>query len=200
MRPTDPTTTSEPLSDPSIQCATLDDGRVAVVRVIGRGTFMNSVPLAQFAEFLQKHCDQKRKFIVDLSECPTMDSTFMGTLAKVTLSQMKENCGKTIICNANEHNRRLLKTLGLTHVMDLRQKAPEELHHEDLELRPAQAQPVNRIDRIVHMIEAHEKLVDLDTENEVRFSNVLKYLRQSLEEEKEAKETKDSGGEHDGSH
>lgn len=186
MRPTDPQTSSEPLSDPSIQCTTLGGGNVAVVRVVGRGTFLNSVPLAQFAEHLQAHESDKHKFIIDLSECPTMDSTFMGTLAKITLRQMQLDNGKLTVCNANEHNRRLLKTLGLSHVMDLRQKSPDELQQDDLILHAADAPPVSRLNRICHMIEAHEKLVDLETENEVRFSNVLKYLRQSLEEEKQS--------------
>jgi len=187
MRPTDPQTSSEPLSDPSIQCTTLSGSNVAIVRVVGRGTFLNSVPLAQFAEHLQAQSGDKHKFVVDLSECPTMDSTFMGTLAKITLRQMQLDNGKLTICNANDHNRRLLKTLGLSHVMDLRQKSLDELERDDLELHPAEAPPVSRLERICHMIEAHEKLVDLETDNEVRFSNVLKYLRQSLEEEKQSR-------------
>ena len=34
------------------------------------------------------------------------------------------------------------------------------------------------------MIEAHEKLCDIDSENVVRFESVLKYLHESLEREK----------------
>ncbi len=186
MRPSDPQTSTESLSDPSIQCATVEGCNLAVVRVVGRGTFLNSVPLSQFADFLQNQEEGRWRFVVDLSECPTMDSTFMGTLAKITLRQTQQSGTKLTICNANEHNRRLLKTLGLSHVMDLRQKTPDELKRQLLDLRPAETVPVTRLDRILHMIECHEKLIDLDTENEVRFSNVLKYLRQSLDEEKKS--------------
>lgn len=192
MRPTDPQTASEPLSDPSIQCTTLESAPVAIVRVVGRGTFLNSVPLAQFADHFQACPGDQHKFIVDLTECPTMDSTFMGTLAKITIRQTQQNNGKLIICNANDHNRRLLKTLGLSHVMDLRLKSPDELSQEPLQLHPAEAHPMSRLDRICHMIEAHENLVDLETENEIRFSNVLKYLRQSLEEEKDCRDESES--------
>jgi hypothetical protein len=51
------------------------------------------------------------------------------------------------------------------------------------DFKPAPSDNASRLDRILHMIEAHEKLLELDSENEVRFENVLKYLRQ--EEEKE---------------
>mgnify|MGYP000867570476 CR=1 FL=1 len=196
MRPTDPpTSSSEPLSDPSILCTEIVGDDVAVVRVVGRGTFLNSVALAQFADHLQSREGDTHKFVVDLTDCPTMDSTFMGTLAKITIRQTQRNNGKLIVCNANEHNRRLLKTLGLSHVMDLRQKAPDEIKGEELKLHAADTHPVTRLERILHMIEAHEKLVDLETENEVRFSNVLKYLRQSLEEEKQAQKESPDGSE-----
>ncbi len=188
MRPSDPQTSTEALSDPTIQCATIEQCGVALVRVVGRGTFLNSVPVSQFADYLQNQEERRWRFVVDLSECPTMDSTFMGTLAKITLRQTQQLGTKLAVCNANEHNRRLLKTLGLSHVMDLRQKTPEELKRQPVDLRPAETIPVTRLDRILHMIECHEKLIDLDTENEVRFSNVLKYLRQSLDEEKKSGE------------
>lgn len=191
MQPTDSSIPPEALSDPSIQCATLDNGGVAVLRVVGRGTFQNSVALGQFAEAVQNH-NASCRFIADLVECSTMDSTFMGTLARIAIRQAEAGGGKLVICNCNENNRRLLKTLGLHHLVDLRQKAPEEAGKATHLLQPAATGGVGRLDHILHMIEAHEQLVDLDTQNEVRFSNVLKYLRQSLEEESRAETLDDS--------
>lgn len=191
MQSNNPPIPPEALSDPSIQCATLDNGGVAVIRVVGRGTFQNSVALGQFAEAVQKQSPLCR-FIADLSECSTMDSTFMGTLARIAIRQADAGGGKLLICNCNENNRRLLKTLGLYHLVDMRQKAPDEAGKAASLLQPAAAGGVGRIESILHMIEAHEQLVDLDTQNEVRFSNVLKYLRQSLEEESRAETLDDS--------
>ena len=53
------------------------------VRVSGRGSFQNSSPLKDFAkEMLSRGY---KTFVIDLGECPVMDSTFMGTLAGIAL-------------------------------------------------------------------------------------------------------------------
>jgi two-component sensor histidine kinase len=39
---------------------------------------------------------------------------------------------------------------------------------------------MSKLDRIRMMIEAHEKLVDVDQGNEIKFQNVLDYLNESL--------------------
>ena len=163
---------------------------MALIRVEGRGTFQNSVALHQFGEHLQQPGVSPR-FVVDLDHCPTMDSTFMGTLARIALHQSSTGNGRLIVCNANEQNKRLLKTLGLTHLLDVRQQTPEKLEKAEAELRPAQVAEVGRLDRVILMITAHEQLVDLDTQNEVRFQNVLKYLRQSLQEEQQEEKKKE---------
>jgi anti-anti-sigma regulatory factor len=191
MQSNDPLISPEALSDPSIQCATLENGCVAVLRVVGRGTFQNSVALGQFSEAVYKQ-NPSCRYIADLAECSTMDSTFMGTRARIAIRQAESGGGKLVVCNCNENNKRLLKTLGLHHLVDMRQKAPEEAGKAAPLLQPAATGGVGRLDHILHMIEAHEQLVDLDTQNEVRFSNVLKYLRQSLEEESRAETLDDS--------
>ncbi len=63
-----------------VYCAVLDDDDIAVVRVVGRGTFQNSVPVKQLADLLQKG-GHPRKFVLDVSQCETLDSTFLGVLA-----------------------------------------------------------------------------------------------------------------------
>ena len=83
-----------------IQYALLDQDNVAVVRVTGRGTFLNSVPLKKFAD--QLTADGKpRQFIIDLKDCETLDSTFMGVLASISLRQtraMTPPRGPNIVC------------------------------------------------------------------------------------------------------
>ena len=57
--------------------------RTVWVRVSGRGSFQNSGPLKDFAkEMLARGY---KSFVIDLGECPVMDSTFMGTLAGIAL-------------------------------------------------------------------------------------------------------------------
>jgi len=51
------------------------------VKVEGKGSFLNSDNLKEFACEMLGH--GYREFVVDLAGCVTMDSTFMGTMARL---------------------------------------------------------------------------------------------------------------------
>src|SRR6476659_3439616 len=58
-------------------------GPTVWVKVEGKGSFLNSGNLKEFSrEMLDRGY---REFVVDLADCAMMDSTFMGTMASVTL-------------------------------------------------------------------------------------------------------------------
>ncbi len=65
------------MSSPTLQVAVTD--QVALVRISGRASFNCSV------DFKSLVCELRdrgyRKYVLDLSECPIMDSTFLGVLA-----------------------------------------------------------------------------------------------------------------------
>jgi len=53
------------------------------VKVEGKGSFLNSDDLKEFA---REMLDQGyREFVVNLADCTMMDSTFMGTMARLAL-------------------------------------------------------------------------------------------------------------------
>lgn len=163
--------------------AELPDGLV-VVKITGRGTFSNSVELKRLGDSLFERSDgAKPHFIVDLGGCTTMDSTFMGVLASVALREKREVADKLIVVNANPQNIRLLHTLGLAYFMDVRATNDAAPLVDEAQFNPAETEEVPRADRIVHMIEAHQSLCDIDSQNEVRFESVLKYLNESLKRE-----------------
>lgn len=166
----------------NLLCAVIDNGEIALVRVIGRGNFSSAVPFKNFASLLQnKGADLK--FILDLQQCESMDSTFMGVLAGICITQMKTGRGKVIVVNANDHCKRLLKNLGLTHLLDLRAGNIVEVERAEDQLAPAPAASVNRVEQICTTLEAHKELVRLDQQNEVKFQAVIEYLEKSLQEE-----------------
>jgi anti-anti-sigma factor len=161
-------------------------GGVVVIRVAGRGSFANSVELKKLTDHLaETYGPGEYHFIVDLGECPTMDSTFMGVLASVGLRQKRDGLDLLTVVNATEHARRLMQTLGLTHFMDIR-GADHDIQKSvgQGQFQTARPEQVSDFGRIIHMIEAHEQLCDADTENAVRFRDVLKYLHESLDREK----------------
>lgn len=165
----------------SISCALLDGEDCAVVRVVGRGNFLNSVPLKRFADHLNAR-NEPKVFILDLQECETLDSTFMGVIASVSITQTRGDRHKLVVANASDHIRRLLKTLGLTHLLDLRDGSSQKaaLERASSHLRPADDREVTRTEQILHTLDAHKTLVKIDEENELRFQSVIHYLEQSL--------------------
>ncbi|MCX7625515.1 MAG: STAS domain-containing protein [Candidatus Sumerlaeaceae bacterium] len=170
----------------SLRFAELGEG-IIVLQIHGAGSFTNSIAFKKLADRFADHYGAgKYFFIVDLEKCKTMDSTFLGALASVALRQKKE-CGRMlIITNANEHTRRLLTTLGVSHFVEMREAKPEtaETMAPDSAFQEEKVEEVSKIERIVHMIETHQKLCEIDSENEARFQSVLKYLNESLEKEK----------------
>jgi len=168
----------------SILCAVVDDGEIALVRVVGRGNFSNSVALKRFAAHVQKASDKKPTFILDLGECEAMDSTFMGVLASIAIIQTQTFQNKVIVLNANDHCRRLLKNLGLSHLVEIRQGQLAEADRGAASLQPAAATNVSHLEQICMTLQAHKELVKLDEGNELRFCAVIEYLEKSLEEEK----------------
>src|SRR5262249_18424479 len=66
---------------PSLLVAVTD--RMAIVKVNGRANFATSVTFKRlFGELRARGFDQ---FVLDLSDCVTMDSTFLGVLASTAL-------------------------------------------------------------------------------------------------------------------
>jgi len=94
---------------PSILVGTRN--RTVCVRVEGRGSFLNSTGLKEFAREMTNR--GYREFVLDLRECPVMDSTFMGTMAGIALRLREIGQGELRVTNLNERNRDLLANLGL---------------------------------------------------------------------------------------
>ncbi len=155
---------------------------VVVVRVVGRGTHLNSPALQEITERFF-HDNGATQFVIDLGECPGMDSTFMGMLAGIAIRQRNAHTGSTVLVNVNEQNHRLLEVLGLSRLLEIRDAHPHG-EPDKLEFLEGRRPELSKLERTLHMIEAHEQLLNLDTENEVKFQGVLDFLKESLEREK----------------
>jgi anti-sigma B factor antagonist len=168
---------SAPPTDP-IQFACLPGGLI-VVKVQGRATHLEA-PALRFVHQQTTQANSKTQYIVDLDQCTTMDSTFMGTLASMGISQREKTGTKLIVLNIGEHVLYLLNTLGLKFILDLRQSSRSDVATPEVQFTPAKSPQITPLERTVMMIEAHEKLVDIEGNNEVKFEGVLKSLRESL--------------------
>jgi anti-anti-sigma regulatory factor len=152
------------------------------VRVEGKGSFLNSGNLKEFAREMVDR--GYREFIVDLKNCVMMDSTFMGTMAGVALRLKELGQGHLHVVRCAGRSRELLAGLGLDQLFSIHNNgsgAPECKSLEP-ETAPAAAGQVKR-ERAETMLEAHEALCEAAPENVARFKDVLDYLKQDLHHE-----------------
>jgi len=152
------------------------DNAYALARVFGRGSYNVSRSLKDFAA---KVLDSGSPvFVLDLQNCVGMDSTFMGVLAGVSQRQQRENGKKIILCGVSDKLINLMKTLGLNRLVDIQEEIPSPATPELTELDASKETP---LDSAHTMLEAHEKLVEIDEENRLRFQDVLDYLKEDIQ-------------------
>lgn len=162
------------------------NGPTVWVKVEGKGSFLNSGSLKEFArEMLHRGY---REFVVDLADCAMMDSTFMGTMASVALRLKELGCGHLHVVHCGNRSRDLLAGLGLDQIFDIRGNGAVAPDCETLGGRTAdQACESQKREQAQTMIEAHEALCEAAPENVFRFKDVLDYLKQDLHHETPSK-------------
>jgi anti-sigma B factor antagonist len=158
------------------------NGPAVWVKVEGKGSFLNSGSLKEFAREMVDR--GYREFIMDLGKCAMMDSTFMGTMAGVALRLKELGRGHVHIVHCEGRSQELLSGLGLDQIFSIHDDgstAPEceslpsgETAQNPNEKKKAQAET---------MLEAHEALCTAAPENLLRFKDVLEYLKQDLHQE-----------------
>lgn len=121
-----------------------------------------------------------REFVVDLKNCPVMDSTFMGTLAGIALRLREIGQGNLHVINLNERNDDLLRNLGLDQLFSIDLCGVDRLEGNIAAPAPIDAAAADRSAQAKTMLEAHEALVKADPGNMTKFKDVLEYLKQDL--------------------
>ncbi len=143
------------------------------IQVHGKGSFKESAALKQFGREMIE--SGQRTFFVDLKDCATMDSTFMGTLTGLALRLRDANGGVMHVVNHNERNTDLMTGLGLDQILTL--DGPREM----FPCRPVAAGPApTKLEMAEHMLHAHEALCAESESNRYRFSDLLEFLRHKV--------------------
>lgn len=162
------------------------NGERVVVCIVGRGSFNMAAPLKTFlADCIEK--DPAVHLLFDMQACETMDSTFMGVVAGVSLKIRRQGAGEVTIVNLNPKTYALLNTLGVCRLLaafeadstpaDLAQIAEQTTDFIDL------AGPrADRLTNVETMLNAHRDLVRADPENRERFNDVIDYLSKDVED------------------
>lgn len=159
------------------------NGPTVWVRVQGKGSFLNSGNLKEFAREMVDR--GYREFVIDLANCAMMDSTFMGTMAGVALRLKELGHGHLHVVHCGERSRELLSGLGLDQVFNIHSDGEKAPRCESL--RSGDTLNEQKREQARTMLAAHEALCEAAPENLFRFKDVLDYLKQDLHHETASK-------------
>ncbi len=123
-----------------------------------------------------------RRFVLDLTDCQLMDSTFLGVLAGLGL-RFSEVTGQpplpTIeLLNPSERVSGLLENLGVAHLF--RVANGTAIPTGDLKPVPRQPCHPDRAELQRTSLEAHQLLIQIDPKNGAKFKDVCKFLEEDL--------------------
>lgn len=168
------------MSTPSARLLVWAGEQFACVRIIGRANFTSSVDfLALINQLREQGC---KCFVLDLSECVLMDSTFLGVLAGFGLKLSAGNGDKgrhgIELLNPNARITELLDTLGVLHLFKLAH-GPLPLP-DQIEPRPHAPGSPTKAEVTLTCIEAHQTLADISPANAARFKDVAQFLAEGL--------------------
>ncbi|TAK90308.1 MAG: anti-sigma factor antagonist [Verrucomicrobia bacterium] len=153
----------------------------ACIKVVGRANFNLAVEFnCLLTDFEAKGCTA---FRLDLGECTLMDSTFLGVLSgfglKFSLRNGAAEPHLVQLINPNDRIAELLENLGVIHLFQVTRGEPE--NWDDLaDCAPGDATTSREVITKT-CLEAHQKLVEINPENEQRFKDVTKFLAEDLE-------------------
>jgi anti-anti-sigma regulatory factor len=156
--------------------------RLVCIKIVGRANVGSSIDFKRLVnELMEKDLTC---FVLDLSECLLMDSTFLGVLAgfglKISLPQTGKVKDRSIeLLNPNERIAELLENLGVLHLFHHSEREAGALQNGSGRVIPTGDQPT-REQVTSNCLEAHQILMSLCPENAAKFKDVAQFLTEDL--------------------
>ena len=154
--------------------------KFSCIRISGRANFNSSVDFKTLINELRNK--GIHYFILELSECTLMDSTFLGVLTgfglKMGQAQPNAHDGTIELLNPNARITELLENLGVLHLFRLSQgiQTPQGATSS---FTPEPCNPTKEeITRAC--LEAHRILMEVNPQNVARFKDVAQFLAEDL--------------------
>ena len=172
------------MNTPSAKMLVMVGEQSACIRIIGRANFTSSVDFKMLVDDLrQKGCGC---FVLDLSECVLMDSTFLGVLAGLGLKLSGRNGNQARhgveLLNPSPRITELLETLGVLRLF----KITEGAWSPAAPAQPLEHTPANpsKAEVTRTCMEAHQTLMDISPANAARFKDVAQFLAEGMKKSK----------------
>jgi anti-anti-sigma regulatory factor len=152
--------------------------QVVFIKINGKGDFNLSLDLKKlFVELRQRGY---RRFVLEVCDCATMDSTFLGMLADIALKFCDASNPQGFpleLLNPNPRIAETLENLGVAHLFKI-------THCPDSPAVDYQPQALtadkSKIEVTRTCLEAHNLLMGLKAENVKKFKDVAQFLAEDL--------------------
>jgi anti-sigma B factor antagonist len=152
--------------------------QVVCIKVCGKADFTSSLDLKKLINELWQR--GYNRFVFELCDCVTMDSTFLGMLSGIGLKfcDGKAPQGSPLeLFNPNPRIAEVLDSLGVAHLFKItRSTEPLTYNFEPLSKTPG----ATRADVTRNCLEAHKTLMDIKPENVNKFKDVAQFLAEDL--------------------
>lgn len=160
----------------SLMVAVSDEG--VCLKLSGRANMANSLDFKAVAYPLRERGHSR--FVLDLTECVAMDSTFSGVLAAFVqrLAAPAERSGCVELLNANPRITDFLDNLGVLHLFNLVQSQAGVAG----QFQAVAASATDKAELARTSLEAHRTLMDLNAGNVPKFKDVTRFLEEDLKQ------------------
>lgn len=147
------------------------------LKISGRANFTLSLDFKSVVNELMLR--GRSQFILDLTECLIMDSTFLGVLAGLSRKLEQIHPGKSDpviqLLNPNSLISDLLDNLGIAHLFPTLHGAPPLAPYSETTPQPSTPIQIKRA-----TFEAHQVLMELNPANVPKFKDVAQFLAEDL--------------------
>lgn len=158
-------------------------GNAVDVVVRGNATQVLAHGLREYVkEQVHKRCD---RLVIDFQWCIYVDSTFLGTLVKLSMLLKQMTGGLVCIARAGPRVHETFGTLGVAKFFDFSADASFESTEAEGFERLAVAPPSYKQHHSA-VVESHRALIDADQTNVARFEDLLHFLEAEVPSKPEA--------------
>jgi anti-anti-sigma factor len=167
----------------SAKLLVLTTGHMACIKIAGRANFTSSLDFKTLIEELSEK--SVRHFVLDLSECMLMDSTFLGVLAGfgLKMSKNRELDGQSIeLMNPSPRISDLLENLGVMHLFKV--VTCSDIPDDGQVPVAVPGAHASREEITSNCLKAHLTLMEIDAGNVPKFKEVAVFLAEDLKKMK----------------
>ena len=143
------------------------------IKLVGDVRLPWCISLDTYCEKVIKQPELQSVF-VDLTNTDNIDSTTLGILAKIS-NYSRKFVKFAILISNNDDIDRLISSTGLTSIFEI--KKDLNINHVLFDDLPIVSSSDDEIKKSV--IDAHERLMELTKDNELKFKSLVDYLKES---------------------